>query len=67
VDVSGVVTFAAVSQVDGINMSDDEPLTVECGPHGRRIAAVVCRHMIEVEGKAVGFVENSSNPGDLQA
>ena len=44
----------------------DEPLYVDCGRHGKRVAAVVCRHMIE-SSDAVGFVENSSDPNDLQA
>jgi hypothetical protein len=47
-------------------MSDNEPLYVDCGPHGKRVAAVVCRHMLE-EDESVGFVENSSDPNDLQA
>ena len=24
-------------------MSGDDPLMVDCGPHGKRVAAVVCR------------------------
>lgn len=47
-------------------MSDDGPLYVDCGPHGRRVAAVVCCHMLE-SNEPVGFVENSSDPNDLQA
>lgn len=47
-------------------MSDDELLYVDCGPHGKRVAAVVCCHMIEAS-KAVGFIENCSDPADLQA
>jgi hypothetical protein len=45
---------------------DDEPLYVDCGPHGKRVAAVVCCHMIE-SPHPVGFIENSSDPNDLQA
>lgn len=48
-------------------MSDDGPLMVDCGPHGFRVAAVVCRHMLESTQVSVGFVENSSDPNDLQA
>ncbi len=48
-------------------MSDEEPLMVDCGPHGRRVATVVCRHLVEEKGRKVGFVENSSDPNDLQA
>jgi hypothetical protein len=47
-------------------MSDDEPLYVDCGPHGRRVAAVVCCHMLDAD-EPTGFVENSSDPDDLQA
>jgi hypothetical protein len=47
-------------------MSDEEPLYVDCGPHGKRVAAVVCGHMIGARD-AVGFIENSSDPNDLQA
>lgn len=47
-------------------MSDESPLYVDCGPHGKRVAAVVCRHMLE-SNEAVGFIENSSDPNDLQA
>lgn len=48
-------------------MSDNDPLLVDCGPHGKRVAAVVCRHMVDQKDRAVGFVENSSEPNDLQA
>jgi len=47
-------------------MSDDVPLYIDCGSHGKRVAAVVCRHMIQAS-EPVGFVENSSDPNDLQA
>lgn len=47
-------------------MSNHGPLTVNCRRHGRRVAAVVCCHMID-SSEAVGFVENSSDPDDLQA
>lgn len=43
-----------------------EPLYVDCGRHGKRVAAVVCRHMINSR-KPVGFIENSSDPNDFQA
>jgi hypothetical protein len=50
----------------GRSVSDVELLYVECGPHGRRVAAVVCCHIIE-SSDPVGFVENSGDPLDLQA
>ena len=48
-------------------MSETEPLMVDCGPHGQRVSAVVCRHLIESSSSPAGFVENSSDPNDLQA
>ena len=42
-------------------------MTINCGRHGERVAAVVCRHHVEVEDRAVGFVENSDDPNDRQA
>ena len=42
------------------------PLTVLC-KHGNRPAAVVCAHLLEVKDHVVGFLENSSDPADLQA
>jgi hypothetical protein len=47
--------------------SDIEPMFVDCGVHGKRVAAVVCCHMLKPEGERVGFIENSSEPNDLQA
>ncbi len=44
----------------------DGPLYVDCGPHGKRVAAVVCCHTLQAT-EAVGFIENSSDPNDLQA
>jgi hypothetical protein len=43
-----------------------EPTFVECGEHGSRVAAVVCRHMLG-EAPRAGFIENSDDPNDLQA
>lgn len=47
--------------------SDDKLLMVECGDHGRRVAAVICRHMLATDGPARGVIENSDDPDDLQA
>jgi hypothetical protein len=45
-----------------------EPLTINCKTHGENcISAVVCGHMVESKPLAVGFVENSDDPNDLQA
>lgn len=43
------------------------PLTVTCERHGELVAAVVCRHHLEVSDHPVGFVENSDDPNDQQA
>jgi hypothetical protein len=45
----------------------DDIETIECPTHGRSIAAVVCRHQLEVKDACVGFVENSSDADNLQA
>jgi hypothetical protein len=48
-------------------MSDEEPIFVNCEKHGRGVAAVVCRHLCNSPQNPAGFIENSSEPGDLQA
>lgn len=48
-------------------MTASAPMTIRCGEHGERIAAVVCGHMLRGEQVSAGFVENSSDPSDLQA
>jgi hypothetical protein len=45
----------------------DGPMTITCGQHGERVAAVVCRHHLKIKDRAVGFVENSDDPNDRQA
>jgi len=45
----------------------DAPLTISCGEHGSRVAAVVCCHHLMKSGRPAGFVENSDDPADLQA
>ncbi|MGB4812603.1 MAG: hypothetical protein WBP13_09025 [Methylophilaceae bacterium] len=47
-------------------MAANEPMMVSCGSHGERIAAVVCKHMLHLSLPA-GFIENNSDPNDLQA
>jgi hypothetical protein len=41
-------------------------LMISCS-HGSRPSAVVCGHMLSAKDEVVGFVENSSDPTDLQA
>ena len=48
-------------------MKSKDTLTIKCGTHGTRVAAVVCGHMLESTDCVLGFVENSSEPDDLQA
>jgi hypothetical protein len=45
----------------------NDPRVVRCGTHGKRIAAVVCGHLVEAQDRIVGFVENVSDPMNLQA
>ena len=42
-------------------------MMVGCGSHGERNAAVVCKHLLRGQPAPSGFVENSSDPNDLQA
>ena len=42
-------------------------MMLDCGIHGPRVSAVVCKHMLRTEPAPSGFVENSSDPNDLQA
>ena len=42
-------------------------MMINCGPHGERVSAVVCQHLMQAEPAPVGFVENSDDPNDLQA
>lgn len=41
-------------------------MTIQC-THGNRPAALVCCHLVDAKDEVVGFVENSSEPDDLQA
>jgi hypothetical protein len=47
-------------------MSEESPLSIKCR-HGNRPAAVVCGHMLLTTDRVLGFVENGSDPNDLQA
>lgn len=42
-------------------------MMVDCGSHGERVAAVVCKHLLQGESAPAGFIENSNDPNDLQA
>jgi hypothetical protein len=48
-------------------MTKSGPLMLDCGIHGERISTVVCKHMLRGEHAPAGFIENSSDPDDLQA
>ena len=48
-------------------MNTSDPLMLNCGTHGERASAVVCKHMLHNEPAPAGFIENSSDPADLQA
>ena len=47
-------------------MKSDE-LSVDCEKHGEGFAATVCCHLVKNNGAPPGFVENCSEPRDLQA
>lgn len=46
---------------------DDRPATIDCEIHGTSRGAIVCRHLLRPTDAILGFVENSSDPNDLQA
>lgn len=48
-------------------MNEEEPLMLDCEEHGRGVATVVCRHLCHGSDKPLGFIENSTIPGDWQA
>lgn len=48
-------------------MTATEPMMINCGPHGERVSAVVCKHLLETEPAPVGFIKNSDDPNDLQS
>lgn len=45
-------------------MESDEILEIDCC-HGKGIASIVCGHLL-VKEHSLGFIENVSNPNDLQ-
>ncbi|MBB5213331.1 hypothetical protein [Microbulbifer hydrolyticus] len=47
-------------------MMEIDELNIDCEKHGKGIAATVCCHLISNNGAPLGFIENSSEPGDLQ-
>jgi hypothetical protein len=47
--------------------SKNAPRFLQCSTHGSAPSSVVCAHLVEARDRAVGFVENSSQPNDLQA
>jgi hypothetical protein len=56
-----------MSEADEDDDDDAKPIFINCGKHGRHVAAVVCGHMAKPTWFKVGFVENSDHPNDLQA
>jgi len=47
-------------------MKEQEPLHINCDRHGKGVAAVVCGHLAKNVAPPLGFIENSSDPNDLQ-
>jgi hypothetical protein len=51
-------------------MNDDDEdarATIECETHGSSPGSIVCCHLLRPSDASLGFVENSSDPDDLQA
>jgi len=44
----------------------NEPLKINCEKHGNFVAAAVCSHLVNNKAVALGFIENNSEPNDLQ-
>ena len=44
----------------------DKPLTIKCECLSTNYASVVCGHLVKNKNKPLGFIENSSEPDDLQ-
>lgn len=45
---------------------DKDSLEINCKVHGQSDSSVVCGHLINNTGFALGFIENSSIPSDFQ-
>jgi hypothetical protein len=48
-------------------MDNSDDILIECSEHGERRSAIVCRHLLQENSNPIGFIENSSDPGDYQA
>jgi len=46
---------------------DDDEGWIDCDCHGRCRSAIVCTHHVDQREQPAGFVENRSDPDDLQA
>jgi len=44
----------------------DEKTMIDCELHGKSDTAAICGHLMKNHGLPLGFIENSSNPDDLQ-
>lgn len=44
----------------------EQSLEINCECHGKGISSVVCGHLVKNKGIPVGFIENVSEPTDLQ-
>ena len=45
---------------------ENKELIIDCEEHGKTATATVCRHLVKNNGAPLGFIENSSEPDDLQ-
>lgn len=61
--------FSAEGDDEDEEPESEEPPSrlLECGTHGAAHGAMVCTHLVDARDHAVGFVENSDDPEDLQA
>jgi hypothetical protein len=48
-------------------MTATEPMMINCGSHGERVSAVVCKHLLQKDSAPVGIIENNNDPNNLQS
>jgi len=45
----------------------EDKTEIDCACHGKSTASIVCGHLTKNNGQALGFIENTDDPEDLQA
>lgn len=50
----------------GLNTLSENVIEMDCEKHGKKKSAIVCGHIANNNCHPLGFIENSSDPDDLQ-